>query len=712
MKQKYLQFGIILLSVLLSNISQPLFAKKISDKKSATETTENAVENTVENKLIISSLYREVSLLDSATNISVLSEDAIEDAGEQHLEELLNLIPNLNWAGGSSRPRYFQIRGIGELSQYEGAPNPSVAVIIDDIDFSGIGMIATLFDTRQVEVLKGPQSSRHGANAIAGLINIKTRDPDIDHDLHGQFVLADDNTWSTAVSVTGSLSEDDSVTGLFSLQQFKSDGFRTNSYLNKTDTNGRDEFSSRAKIHWQIASDWHLALTGLMVDLDNGYDAFAIDNSLTTLSDKPGKDGQRSIASAARLTYDHDQYQFISISTIANSDIEHSFDGDWGNDDSWGINGPYDFTSNNQRTRKTWSQELRITSKPEGTFNDGMMDWLFGFYILDLEEDNELDEFFNGFVYQNLNSSYQATNTAVFAEINQSFNDSTELSFGIRSEQRKAQYQDSSSNDFSPTDQMLGGNITLKHYLESGLMSWASISRGYKAGGFNLSLSVPDDLRQYEPEFLINYEMGLKGRIFNSKVQFSASIFYMDRRDMQISTSRQLDPNDPLTFIFLVDNAAQGFNRGVEADFNYQYSKNWSFGANIGLLDSEIDSYQGVDEELKGRAQAHAPAYSLALNAQYNDNNGWFGRVDISAKDEFYFSNSHQQKSKAYQLVNAKIGYEAEHWAAYFWVRNLFDKEYHVRGFFFANEPPDWLPKLYTRQGDPQQIGITVRLEF
>ena len=107
----------------------------------------------------------------------MLDAPALSQPGQQHFEDVLAQVPNLNWAGGTSRPRYFQIRGIGEREQYEGAPNPSVGFLVDDIDFSGIGMLATLFDVSQVEVLRGPQGTRLGANALAGLISFHSAEP-------------------------------------------------------------------------------------------------------------------------------------------------------------------------------------------------------------------------------------------------------------------------------------------------------------------------------------------------------------------------------------------------------------------------------------------------------------------------------------------------------------------------------------------------------
>ena len=91
----------------------------------------------------------------------------------------MDRISNLNWAGGTSRPRYFQIRGVGERSQYfgEGSPNFSIGYALDDIDLSGLGMLGQLFDLNQIEVFKGPQSSIFGSNAIGGLISLRSNKP-------------------------------------------------------------------------------------------------------------------------------------------------------------------------------------------------------------------------------------------------------------------------------------------------------------------------------------------------------------------------------------------------------------------------------------------------------------------------------------------------------------------------------------------------------
>ena len=131
-------------------------------------------------EVVVSADFHNSEELDTITSITVLAETDKLARGATHLEELLNLVPNLNYAMGTSRARFFQIRGIGERSQYAEPLNSSVGLMIDGIDFSGLATIANLNDLQQIEVLRGPQGTRFGANGLAGLIAITTKDPEPD----------------------------------------------------------------------------------------------------------------------------------------------------------------------------------------------------------------------------------------------------------------------------------------------------------------------------------------------------------------------------------------------------------------------------------------------------------------------------------------------------------------------------------------------------
>ena len=101
----------------------------------------------------VSADFRQLDLMQIPSAITVVDAQAIENRNADHLESILSLAPNVNFAAGSSRGRYFQIRGIGERSQFIDPVNPSVGLIIDGIDMTGLGGAATLFDVEQVEIL-------------------------------------------------------------------------------------------------------------------------------------------------------------------------------------------------------------------------------------------------------------------------------------------------------------------------------------------------------------------------------------------------------------------------------------------------------------------------------------------------------------------------------------------------------------------------------
>ena len=244
-------------------------------------------------EIVVTADYRGRMANEMPAAVSALTGEQVAELANQHFEELVNVFPNLNWSGDGHRARYFQVRGIGELEQYQGAPNPSVGFLIDDIDFSGIGTVATLFDIGRVEVLRGPQGSRYGANALGGLVYLQSTLPSADRNGVLRIGAADDNEVSAGIAVGGALDRDETALFRLSAHHLESNGFRDNAYLGREDTNGRDETSVRGRLSLQPSDSVALSVALLYADIDNGYDAFALDNSYTVLSDKPGKDSQR-----------------------------------------------------------------------------------------------------------------------------------------------------------------------------------------------------------------------------------------------------------------------------------------------------------------------------------------------------------------------------------------------------------------------------------
>ena len=659
-------------------------------------------------EIVVTASLRPVGIGAFPVSTTVLDAAELEAAGLQHLQDVLGLVPNLNWSGGTSRPRYFQLRGVGELEQYQGAPNPSVGFLIDDIDFSGVGMPATSFDVRQVEVLRGPQGSRYGANALAGLINVRTRDARPERELHTELTAGGDGMLAAGVVAGGALGAGPQP-GAWRIvvQQADSDGFRHNRYLGRHDTNRRDELTARAKLALDPAAGWQVGVTLLHADLDNGFDAFAPDNSFDTLADNPGRDAQRSSGAALRIDGDLGRTTLRSTSAYAESDIVYSFDGDWGNDAYWGEYAPYDYFSRYQRTRRTLSQDLRLVSA--ATAREQGFGWLAGLYALRLEERNrQRDEFAGELLRPPLASDYHAVNLAAYGEAEWGLGASLVLAAGLRVETRSADYADSDGASFAPRDTMLGGQLSLTGEV-GGRGGWyVTASRGYKAGGFNIGLFVPDDRREFEPEYLWNLEAGLHGASADGRYTAELSVFHMWRESQQVATSFQLDPGDPLSYVFYTDNAARGRNAGLESTLAWRASDALTLGATLGLLHTQYVGYRYGDRDLDGREQAHAPGWQYSLSAEWTSPRGWLARADLYGSDAFYFDASHDRKSDAYSLVNLKAGYAGGRWAAYLWGRNVFDERYAVRGFYFGLEPPDYADRLYVQQGDPRQFGVTV----
>jgi len=675
-------------------------------------------------EIIVTAELRDISLLQQAASTSVVSAQDISQRAAQHLEDVLNIAPNVNYASGASRARFYQVRGIGERSQFVEPLNPSVGLVIDGIDFSGLGTAGTLFDVEQVEVLRGPQGTLHGANALAGLINISSGSPTADPLFRAELMAAEYGTWSAGVVASGPLVAD-SLLYRLSVNHYESDGFIDNTYLGRDDTNYRDETAVRGKLRWLAGDSDTVDVTLLYSDIDNGYDAFSLDNTRDTLSDQPGQDALESTALGLHWERELDTVAMQVAASLASTDTVYGYDEDWS---FVGIAPGWEYSSFDryQRERDSASAEFKLVSRQPMTLGSLSSDWVAGLYFLGDQED--LSRSYT-YLARNFNSEYDTDTYAAFGQLDTALSDTLTLTTGLRLEQRDTNYSDNNGVADELSKSLWGGKFALEYRPGEDALWYASLSRGYRANGVNASILASEEavdnpesierlrgLRDYDEESLLNYEIGFKGDFPELALSTRIALFYMDREDQQVRGSLVLPrPDGSTAFIDYTSNAAEGNNYGAELELNWQPMDRLSLYAGIGLLETEFDDYINADgNDLAGREQAHAPAYQYAVGGRFDFAQGFYLRVDLEGKDEFYLSDRHDVEAPAQDLLHARLGYDAERWSIALWGRNLTDEDYTVRGFgSFGNDPrKEYALEPYYQYGDPRQLGISANYRF
>ena len=657
-------------------------------------------------EVLVTAEFRSAGVSELPASVSVL-DPAAQQERLNHLEELLAQAPNLNLSSGASRARFYQIRGIGERGQFAEPLNASVALLVDGVDLSGLGTAATLFDVQQVEIFRGPQGTLYGANALAGLINVVSPEPTEQFSSTLVLDAGDYAAFGVGGIVSGPLSENSGFR--LSLRQYQDDGFIDNVYLGRGDTDNHDEASVRGKLQGEFQEGRWQVIAG-HVDVDNGYDAFSLDNDRRTRSDQPGKDAQESDYLGVNLERTLGQTARVELSLGGvESDIDYGYDEDWTFD---GFH-PYGYSSTDRYLRdvRTRTADLRLLSQ-QGYGIGGVIDWVLGVYALDKSVDLQRDY---TWLSAPFTSRYDVNRAALYGELSGAPAPGLRLSVGLRLEQHESDYRDSEGVAYNPDDDLLGGRILLEYSPNEDAMLYTSLTRGYKSGGFNTSGTLDEDLRLYDPETLWNLEAGYKAMLLDDRLRLAASVFRMQRRDIQIATSiTRVRADGSAEFIDFVGNGAEGINQGVELEISLQATDRLKLAASLGVLDTEFEDYvDGAGQDLDGRDQAQSPGYQFYVAADYQLAPAWTVNLNIEGRDEYYFSDSHAERAASYELINASIGYRSAAWSASFYARNLADQEYEVRGFYFGNDPrDDYAARGFTQLGAPRQVGLSLRLDF
>jgi len=713
----------------------------------AAEQQSNDISSTDNTEIItVTSDFREQNILKAPSSLSVLTETDIKQRNAQHLEELIAVSPNVNFAGGSQRARYYQIRGIGERSQFTETINPSVGMMIDDVDFTGIGSIANLFDVQQAEVFRGPQGTRFGANAIAGMINISTNEPTEDFEGALQFTAGNYNTYDLGVALSGPAS--DIVKYRFVVNKNTSDGYIENTHLQQNDTNNRDELTVRGKLEIKATDDLTIDLAGYYFDFDSGYDVFSVDNTRVTYSDEPGFDKQETAAFSAKFTYTgFETATLLAIFSNADSDLAYGFDEDWAfGQYEWTPDAPdpcitptgclaefdgYSSTDHYYRDKTVSTAELRATSKDSEKIFNNSTSWVAGVYFK--QDDEELLRIYTW--DPDFTSTNNTQSIALYGQLNTQFNERWSLISGLRAEDLSVDYENFDGDKAfidTASDTMFGGKLVLSFQQTEDTLWYGSINRGYKAGGHNTDGTLPEDLRSFDPEYLMNYELGYKVSLLDNSAYIRSGIFYMDRDNMQVKSSKTiLRDNGSTEFISYLGNATAGSNYGLEIESAWQVLDSVNLYGSLGLLKTEFDEFVDADgNSLTGAEQAHAPRYQFNFGINYQPTDQWLFNISVDGKDEFYFSDTRYYeyvkdsdiyepipeqdlRSESIVLLNASISYIQDNWQVKLWGRNLTDENYASRGFYFPNDPRVANPPQAWRQlSEPLVFGATLDYQF
>jgi outer membrane receptor protein involved in Fe transport len=686
-------------------------------------------------EVIVTANYRDAALMNTVGSISVVGQDTISERAAQHLEDVLNAVPNVTWASGASRSRFVQVRGVGDLEQYyDPKYYPSVGMMLDKLELGDSANAGMLFDVAQVEVLRGPQGTRFGASAHAGMINIRTHAPtdEFEGELSGG--AGNYDSYNLGLVLSGPLSEN--LKGRVAVQQNNSDGYIDNDRLNRDATNDFDELTARTRLQWTPTDRSSYELSAFYFDSDNGLDAWSLDNDRTTQSDQPGKDTQETLAFTASGNWLLDDEHTVEA-TVSYTDTEshYRYDADWVSDElcqtylcSFGNDTAQEIFD---RDRDRLVADLRLL----GGGNDlgaGEGRYVIGLYANDGSE--TLDYSYPSIWYGNYSSSsdYDTDRYAIYGEYEYQASDRLSLTAGLRLERFEDDYKDSNAFSTDGSDDLWNAELSARYDWTDDTMVYATVARGGKPGGVNTTASANQpwmspafqdftaEKLSFDDETLWNTEIGIKTRQFDQRLSLTAALFYMDRDNAQLE-NWMWDDSAGL-WIGYLDSTSGANSYGLELESTFLVNDRLELFANVGWLETEVDSIAAFDLDAwdfvdkQDRDQAKSPNYQYNIGARVSFTQQLSGRLEVEGQDDSYYGYYHDGKLDSYDLLNASLQWTSRSFGVTRWGRSRSDEDSAVHGLYVGHEPRDdfgaFQNETYLQLGQPRTYGLNFTYSF
>jgi len=678
-------------------------------------------------EVIVTAQKRDEDPQKLALSVTSFSAKQVEDHKLWNIKDITALVPNLYSASPGDNRNVTSIRGITTTSY-----DPTVATYVDGVNQFGLDTyIAQLADIERIEVLRGPQGTLYGRNAMGGVINIITKQPT--NDAHGFVELGYGNFHQQRynVGLRTPLVKDKlflGISGLFTKQT----GFYTNLFNgSKFD----DQHSVMGNYYLKYLPSQKLSLTLNVKHVENRNNgAFPLSSDPVTALSLPFLVDQNNnttlidniFNASLSLQYSGKAFNFTSQSSYQ-SDYRYytnPIDGDFSAIDGVSLINNY---GDNYNKVKVGTQEFRFSSPAS---SGSALKWIAGTYSF--YQDNPVkqgthfgaDAVYVGAPFPDFTSlSTNLQNRigwAAFGQATYTLSSQFDITAGLRFDYEhvkqsvKGEFQmdgqpsmvtradTSSSANFKAFSPKLG----LEFHISSANNLYVVYSRGFRTGGISQLSSDPSQppLYAYAPESSNNFEIGTKNDLWNNHARLNIVVFYTSVNDAQVPT---LILPDAIT---VTRNAGKLTSKGAELELALKPLKGVELDYNLGYTHARYTALNvasnGSEVNLNGNNQVFTPDVTSMLGLRYNYtvSQGYklVARGEWRYLGDQYFDLANQIKQSAYSLFNSRLGLSARKFDLFVWGSNLFNKHYIDYAYDFGA----------AHLGNPKTFGAGIKANF
>jgi iron complex outermembrane receptor protein len=678
--------------------------------------------------LLVTAEKEEVNLQSVPYSVSSLEGTKLEQYRVWNIREISTIIPNLYSADPGDNRNVTSIRGITTTSY-----DPAVATYIDGVNqFSLDTYIAPLFDVERIEVLRGPQGTLYGRNAMGGVINVITRAPGNYFSGFAEASIGGLGQQRFTAGIRTPLIKDKLFLGAAGMYE-KSDGYYTNTF-NDSHFDSRNSFTGNYYLTYNPSRPLLLTLNFKHhANRNDGafgltYEEEAKANPYTVNQDAIGKLIDNSINTSLKAAYKTGSLNITSLTSYQSNFRYYNkpLDGDFS---------PLDMVTIINDYGKPWNfvtvftEELKVSS-PER--EDSKLNWTLGTYLF--LQDNPVKQAVRfgenadlmGLDDKNFSiiNTTDATNKGIafYGQATYRIADKLSLTGGIRYdyEKRKQSVKGEYQHDPDPEPMFVTTDTTasadfsaispkasIQYDISDRSSVYGSYSRGFRTGGLTQLSSDPSQppLFAYDPEFSNNFEIGSKNMLWDNKVQLNIAFFHINVTDAQVPT---LVLPDAIT---VIRNTGELTSTGVEAEISVTPLRGLSVDYNLGITRSEYQklevSQAGEAVNLEGNKQIFTPSSTSRLVIQYtykpkNSIYQAFVRGELASTGETFFDLGNNIRQDPYSLVHGRIGVARKNWELSAWGRNISDEQYISYAYDFGA----------VHFGEPKNFGVSLKTTF